>query len=83
MSDMANKQLLHRYTVKVVKDEVPDNMTEKVPNLEIIASFYRNHVDPGYQFMMKELFDAGIFDEFVAAVLQGLLHQGTSFPPFS
>lgn len=81
MTETGNKQLLHRYILKVVKDATAD-MTEEDPNrigLEVVASFYRGSIDPSYKLMVGDMIDAGLFDSFIAAVLQGLVHQGMFF----
>jgi len=77
---MANtdKQLLHRYILRVVKDanvSLVEEDSEKV-GLEVVASFYRGSIDPSYKLMVGDMIDAGLFDAFIAAVLQGLVHQG-------
>lgn len=73
---LTDKQILHRYILKIVKDEVSTKMTEMVPHMEVVVSFYRGQVDPSYQLMMKDMIDGRLFDEFIAATLQGLVHQG-------
>lgn len=73
---LANKQLLHRYSLKIARDNVSTNMMDEVPQMEVVTSFYRGRVDPSYQLLMKDMIDGGLFDEFIAATLQGLVHQG-------
>ena len=73
---LTDKQILHRYLLKIVKDEASTEMTEMVPHMEVVVSFYRGQVDPSYRLMMKDMIDGGLFDEFISATLQGLVHQG-------
>ena len=76
---LLDKKLLHRYNLRIVKDFPTDTeqaKDEKVREMEVIASFYRGVVDPAYQAMMQDLIDSGLFDDFISAVLQGLVHQG-------
>ena len=51
--------------------------------MDVIASFYRGHVDPAYRNMMKDMIDSGLFDEFIAGVLQGLVYGGIVCYPVS
>ena len=73
---LMEKQLLHRYILKIVKDDASPEMMDIAPQMEVVVSFYRGQVDPAYQLMMKEMIDGGLFDEFISATLQGLVHQG-------
>ena len=75
MADITGKQLLHRYTLKISKSAEGAEQVE-APIMEVVASFYRGAVDAGYREMVKNMIDVGLFDEFLAAVLQGLVHQG-------
>lgn len=76
---IVNKQILHRYILKIVKDDASPEMKDVAPQMDVIVSFYRGQVDPTYQLMLKEMIDGGLFDEFISATLQGLVHQGKSY----
>ena len=78
MNELMNKQILHRYILNIKKDDPPSDATENSPQMEVVVSFYRGQVDPAYQVMMKDMIDAGLFDDFIAGTLQGLVHQGES-----
>ena len=71
-------KLLHRYSLHVTKDRSATNANAD-RKMEVLASFYRRSLDPAYQLMVADLIEAGCFDPFIAAVLQGLVHQGECF----
>ena len=73
---LTDKQILHRYILKIANDNATPETMDIAPQMEVIVSFYRGQVDPTYQIMMKDMIDGGLFDEFIAATLQGLVHQG-------
>ena len=73
---LMEKQILHRYILKIVKDDASPEMMDIAPQMEVVVSFYRGQIDPAYQLMMKGMIDGGLFDEFISATLQGLVHQG-------
>ena len=73
---LVEKQILHRYILKIVKDDASPEMMDIAPQMEVVVSFYRGQIDPAYQLMMKGMIDGGLFDEFISATLQGLVHQG-------
>lgn len=79
VTNSLGKQLLHRYIMKIVKEAVTAGMVDQVPQMEVVTSFYRGRVDPAYQLLMKDMIDGGLFDEFISATLQGLVHQGKAF----
>ena len=78
MSDVLGKQLLHRYILSISHDEPAPGAEDSVPQMEVITSFYRGHVDPAYKLLVSNMIDEGLFDEFISGVLQGLVYQGKS-----
>ena len=75
-TDIMGKCLLYRYTLSITKD-APDPGAESAgPQMDIVTSFYRGHVDPAYRLLVSNMIEDGLFDEFISGVLQGLVHQG-------
>ena len=44
--------------------------------MKIVASFYRPHIDSGYQAMVASMISLGDFDAFIGSLVQGLLVRG-------
>ena len=66
-------KLLVRHTYFITKCESSD------VSMQIIASFYRPHIDSGYQAMIASMVELGDFDAFIGSMVQGLLVQGKIF----
>ena len=70
MAVILGSQLLHRYTLAIAEDN------EGGPFVNVTTSFYRGQCDPAYRDMIGHMIDDGLFDDFIAGVLQGLVYQG-------
>ena len=75
--------LLYRYTIRVTPDgaKVPDFSPGSEPStavvkLTIVTSFYRKSVDSGYQRLVAQLADEGVFDDYIAALVMSLVTTG-------
>ena len=77
MADIMGNQLLHRYTLAVAKEE------NSGPQVDVVTSFYRGSIDPPYREMIVTMIEHGLFDDFIAGVLQGLVYRGKNSPYFN
>ena len=63
--------LLHRVPIAVTRDN-----KETGESVNLIVSFYRRSIDPGYQRMMAQKIDAGQFNEYIRMMLLNMLKSG-------
>ena len=63
-------KLLKRHTYFLTKTG------QSEAQMKIVASFYRPHIDSGYQAMVASMISLGDFDAFIGSLVQGLLVRG-------
>ena len=64
-------KLIHRLQLELVSKKDSEGS-----QLIVTASFYRPFLDGSYKNMISQMIDSGCFDDFIASLLEHVIHSG-------